>query len=213
MGADEFLPARAGSLPASRRAAQGCQGCDLFKRATQTVFGSGPATAPIMLVGEQPGDIEDREGAPFVGPAGRLLEFPLDDVGLQRRDVYMTNVVKHFKWEPSGKRRLHKNPSAREVAACRPWVEAEINAIHPSLVVCLGATSARALLGPTFRVTRQRGEFPPGPSGTTVMGTVHPSAILRIRDHEARATEFGRFVDDLRQAVAWAERRTRDGCD
>jgi DNA polymerase len=157
-----------------------------------------------MLVGEQPGDVEDRDGAPFVGPAGRLLDRALHEAGIRRRETYVTNAVKHFKWEPRGKLRLHKNPSAREVAACRPWLTAEINLVRPGLLVCLGATSARTLLGSAFRVTQQRGQFFPGPLGTTILATVHPSAILRIRDSVGREEEFGSFVNDLRRAANWA---------
>ena len=163
----------------------------------------------MMLVGEQPGDAEDRDGTPFVGPAGRLLDRALQEVGVRRQDTYMTNAVKHFKWERRGKVRLHKSPSAREVAACRPWPAAEIEAVHLDLLVCLGATSARALLGPDFRVTQLRGEFYPGPSGTTILATIHPSAILRLRDDGDRETEYRNFVADLTWAANWAQGRAR----
>ena len=163
----------------------------------------------MMLVGEQPGDAEDRDGTPFVGPAGRLLDRALQQVGVRRQDTYVTNAVKHFAWEPRGKLRLHKSPSAREVAACRPWLAAEIEAVHPDLLVCLGAASARALLGPDFRVTQKRGEFYPGPSGTTVLATIHLSAILRLRDGGDRETGFRNFVADLSRAANWAQGRAR----
>jgi uracil-DNA glycosylase len=162
-----------------------------------------------MLVGEQPGDSEDRDGTPFVGPAGRLLDRALQEVGVRRQDTYVTNAVKHFKWEPRGQLRLHKSPSAREVAACRPWLAAEIEAVRPDLLVCLGATSARALLGADFRVTQQRGELFPGPSGTTVLATIHPSAILRLKDDGDRETEYRNFVADLSRAANWAQGRAR----
>jgi uracil-DNA glycosylase len=162
-----------------------------------------------MLVGEQPGDSEDRDGTPFVGPAGRLLDRALQEVGVRRQDTYVTNAVKHFKWEPRGQLRLHKSPSAREVAACRPWLAAEIEAVRPDLLVCLGATSARALLGADFRVTQQRGELFPGPSGTTVLATIHPSAILRLKDDGDRETEYRNFVADLSRAAKWAQGRAR----
>jgi uracil-DNA glycosylase len=203
MTAEEFLPRQLSSLRALRAAAAKCQGCDLFERATQTVFGAGPNGASIVLVGEQPGDAEDRQGVPFVGPAGRLLDQALDEAGILRQDTYLTNAVKHFKWEPRGKVRLHKNPSAREVAACRPWLAAELDVVRPRLVVCLGATASKALLGSGFRVTQQRGEFFPGPSGTTVMATVHPSAILRIREGSDRETAYESLVADLRRAASW----------
>jgi DNA polymerase len=205
MTAEEFLPRRFDNLSSLRKAAAACQGCDLFTRATQTVFGAGPSRATIMLVGEQPGDAEDHEGAPFVGPAGRLLDRAMEEAGMRRRNTYVTNAVKHFKWEPRGKVRLHKNPSAREVAACRPWLAAEIDVVRPRLVVCLGATAAKALLGSGFRVTRQRGEFFPGPGETTVVATVHPSAILRIREDADREAAYQSLVADLRRAAHWVQ--------
>ncbi len=157
--------------------------------------------APLMLVGEQPGDYEDREGAPFVGPSGHLLDQALEELGIAREDLYITNAVKHFKWEQRGNVRLHKNPSAREVAACRPWLEAEIEAVRPAVIVCLGAIASRALLGPGFRVTKERGRFFPGPAGTEVTATVHPASIVRLREPEQRAEETRRLVSDLGAAV------------
>jgi DNA polymerase len=159
-----------------------------------------------MLVGEQPGDYEDREGSPFVGPAGRLLDRALDEAGIKRQEAYVTNVVKHFKWEARGKLRLHKKPSAGEVAACQPWLSAEIEHVKPGVVVCLGATSAQALLGSAFRVTERRGQFVCGPMDMTVMATIHPSAIVRIRDHEVQEEEFSRLVADLSLAARRAEK-------
>ncbi|HEX3795187.1 MAG TPA: UdgX family uracil-DNA binding protein [Acidimicrobiales bacterium] len=200
MSAQEFMPEGRSSVRTLKEAAKHCRGCDLYANATQTVFGKGPAEAALMLVGEQPGDAEDQTGQPFIGPAGKLLDRALKELDLQREHLYITNVVKHFKWEPRGKLRLHKNPSAREVAACRPWLEAEIAAVQPTVVVCLGATAARALLGAQFRVTRQRGELHPGPNGCTVTATVHPSSIVRIRDQKEREQAVNRFVTDLRAA-------------
>lgn len=202
MGAEEFLPDRAVDLDALREASAGCQGCDLYARATQTVFGEGDGHARVMLVGEQPGDREDLEGAPFVGPAGRLLDEALERAGVDRGATYVTNAVKHFKWEARGKRRLHKKPSSREVAACRPWLLAEMAAVRPEVVVCLGATAAQSLLGPQFRVTRQRGQVFPGPDGTRITATVHPSSILRAEDEASRVREMDQFVADLHGVAA-----------
>jgi uracil-DNA glycosylase len=185
------------SLPALREAARGCRACPLWERGTQTVFGAGPAQAEVMFVGEQPGDEEDLSGAPFVGPAGRLLDAALAEAGIVRRAVYVTNAVKHFKWEPRGKRRIHQKPSAGEVRACHPWLEAEIAAVRPRAIVCLGATAAQALLGRTFRVTAHRGELLSSALAPVVMATVHPSSILRAPDAETRRAERARFVDDL----------------
>ena len=192
-------------LDALRDAAVSCEGCDLFRAATQTVFGEGTAGADVMLVGEQPGDREDVEGAPFVGPAGRLLDDALDEAGIDRSRAYVTNVVKHFKWEPRGKRRIHKKPSAEEIGACRPWLDAEIEAVHPRVVVALGATAAQALLGRDFRVTRQRGQFVEWELEPLVTATVHPSSILRVEDDDDRRVQMQAFVADLRrvaQAIA-----------
>ena len=186
------------SLEDVRAAAAGCQACDLWKLGTQTVFGEGAETAKLMLVGEQPGDKEDVAGRPFVGPAGRILDEALEEAGIDRSDVYVTNAVKHFKWEARGKRRLHKRPDAREVAACRPWLDREIELVRPQLVVCMGATAAQALLGRTFKVTKQRGELFPQEGGHVVTATVHPSSILRAPDVETREREMAAFTDDLR---------------
>jgi len=188
-----------------RAAAAGCRGCDLWRRATQTVFGEGPRRADLLLVGEQPGDVEDRAGHPFVGPAGRLLDESLVAAGIDRRRVWLTNAVKHFKWEARGKRRIHAKPTSREIAACRPWLEAEIAAVRPRLVVTLGATAAQTLLGPKFRLTQHRGEAIPS-EPAPVMATVHPAAILRAPDGETRQRETARFVEDLRAARDAARR-------
>jgi DNA polymerase len=188
-----------GTIDELREEAAGCRACDLWKRGTQTVFGAGPDRAAVMLVGEQPGNEEDLAGEPFVGPAGRLLERALVEAGIERSEVYLTNVVKHFKWQPRGKRRIHEKPSSREIDACRPWLDSEIAAIRPQLIVCLGATAAQALLGRQFRVSRQRGELVAQPGGRMVMATVHPSSILRAPDDETRAREKAHFVADLAQ--------------
>jgi DNA polymerase len=187
------------TIPALRKAAKDCQACDLWKRGTQTVFGEGEAGAKVIFVGEQPGDREDLEGKPFVGPAGGLLDKALVEAGIDRKKVYVTNVVKHFKWELRGKRRIHKKPNAAEIAACRPWLDAEIAVVRPKVVVCLGATAAQALLGRDFRVTQRRGEFVESPLAPFVMATVHPSSILRAPDEETRHAEMRRFVADLKK--------------
>jgi DNA polymerase len=179
-------------------AAEACTACDLYKNATQTVFGEGPATAEVMMVGEQPGDREDIEGQPFVGPAGRLLDRALEDAGIDRKQVYVTNVVKHFRWEPRGKRRIHKKPNAEQIGACRPWLDAELAVVKPRVLVCLGATAAQALIGRQFRVTQRRGEFVETDLDPLVTATVHPSSILRAPDDRARAEEMRSFVRDLR---------------
>jgi uracil-DNA glycosylase family protein len=194
----ELLPPRP-TLTSVRGVAKFCKACDLYKRGTQTVFGEGPAQADVMLVGEQPGDAEDLAGHPFVGPAGRLLDKALQEAGLDRKIVYLTNVVKHFKWEPRGKRRIHKKPNSAEITACRPWLETEIALVKPHVLVCLGATAAQALLGKTFRVSRHRGEFVPSSLAPLVMATVHPSSILRAPDEESRREELRRFVEDLKK--------------
>ncbi len=181
------------------REAKSCRNCPLWKNATQTVFGEGGPKARIMLVGEQPGNDEDLSGRPFVGPAGRLLDASLVEAGVDRKKVYVTNVVKHFKWEPRGKRRIHQKPSASEIAACRPWLDAEIASLKPTVIVCLGATAAQALLGKTFRVTAQRGEFIKSAFAPYVMATVHPSSILRASDEETRHNEKQKFIADLKQ--------------
>ena len=187
------------TIPALQKAAKDCQACDLWKRGTQTVFGEGEAGAKVIFVGEQPGDREDLEGKPFVGPAGGLLDKALVEAGIDRKKVYVTNAVKHFKWEPRGKRRIHKKPDAAEIAACRPWLDAEIAGLRPKVVVCLGATAGQALLGRGFRVTQHRGEFVESPLAPFVMATVHPSSILRAPDDETRHLEMRRFVADLKK--------------
>ena len=184
-----------------RLAAAECKACDLWKTGTHTVFGEGVEGAELMLVGEQPGDKEDLAGRPFVGPAGRILDQALGDAGIDRSKVYVTNAVKHFKWEPSGKRRLHKRPGAGEIAACRPWLDQEIELVRPRVVVCLGATAAQALLGRAFKVTEHRGESFAQPEGYEVTATVHPSAVLRSRDPAARQAEMDAFTEDLRRVA------------
>ena len=199
--AARYIPPRP-TLPSVREAAKGCKACDLWKRGTQTVFGEGQRRARVVLVGEQPGDQEDLAGRPFVGPAGRVLDKALDEAGIDRADVYVTNVVKHFKWEPRGKRRIHKKPNAAEIGACRPWLDAELALLKPEIVVCLGATAAQALLGRTFKVSLQRGQFIDGVLDATVTATVHPSSILRAPDDESRRREMARFVEDLVRVAA-----------
>lgn len=184
-------------LDALRTAAAGCTACDLHRNATQTVFSQGSSGAEVMLVGEQPGDKEDRAGAPFVGPAGRLLDEALEEAGIDRSKAYVTNVVKHFKWVPRGRIRLHQKPNAEEIQACRPWLETEVEVVKPKVVVCLGATAAQALLGPSFRVTRQRGQFVDWPLEPMITATVHPSSILRADDEGLRQIEYRQFVADL----------------
>jgi uracil-DNA glycosylase len=196
--AEEFFPARK-SLKAFREAAADCKACDLWKRGTQTVFGDGARRAEIFFVGEQPGNEEDLAGEPFVGPAGRFLNDALAEAGIDRAQIYITNVVKHFKWEPRGKRRIHKKPNAREISACRPWLEAEIGLIRPKIIVCLGATAAQALLGPKFMVSKQRGQILKSTLAPYIMATVHPSSILRAPDDETRHTEKWRFINDLKK--------------
>ena len=175
-----------------------CRACELWKRGTQAVFGEGPRQANVMLVGEQPGSDEDLAGRPFVGPAGRLLDRALEQAGMDRADAYVTNVVKHFKWEPRGKRRIHKKPNAVEIAACMPWLMGELELVQPRVLVCLGATAAQAMLGRAFRVTQHRGEFVDSRLAPRVIATVHPSSILRAPDEHARHEEFAKFVNDLR---------------
>src|ERR1700726_1782929 len=189
------------SLDELREAAKACKNCDLWKLGTQTVFGGGAAHSKLMFVGEQPGDQEDQAGKPFVGPAGKLLDTALIEAGIDRKKVYVTNAVKHFKWEPRGKRRIHKKPNAIEIAACRPWLDAEIAAIRPNVVVCLGATAAQSLLGRDFRVTLHRGEFLKSDLAPHVMATVHPSSILRAPDEATRADEMKKFIADLKEIM------------
>lgn len=189
------------TLPNVRAAASGCQACDLWRSGTQTVFGEGDEQAEVMFIGEQPGDQEDRAGRPFVGPAGQLLDRALVEAGIARDRTYVTNVVKHFKWVPKGKRRIHQTPDAGEIAACRPWLDTEIALIKPRVIVCLGATAAQALLGKEFRVTRHRGEFVESSLAPFVITTVHPSSILRIPDEAARIVAMERFIGDLKKVA------------
>jgi DNA polymerase len=196
VSARDFLPARH-SLAEAREAAAGCRGCDLWRNATQTVFGEGRRRASLMLVGEMPGDREDIAGRPFVGPAGQLLDKALTAAEIERGEVYVTNAVKHFKWEPRGRRRLHRTPTAAEVGACRPWLELEIELVKPRVLVCLGATAAHALLGRSFSVTRDRGRFVSSPLAPHVTATVHPSALLRLPPTEDRDAALQRFIEDL----------------
>jgi uracil-DNA glycosylase len=198
--ARRFLPPDP-TIAALRAAAAGCTACPLHLTGTQTVFGEGPEHAVMMLVGEQPGDVEDQRGKPFVGPAGQLLDRCLAAAGIDRSRAYVTNAVKHFKWVPRGKRRLHAKPGALEIRACFPWLEAEIAEVKPKILVCLGSTAAQALIGKEFRVTRQRGEFLQSPLAPYVLATVHPSSLLRAPDEATRERETGRFIDDLRKAA------------
>jgi uracil-DNA glycosylase len=196
--AEDLIPPRA-TISLLKSIAADCKACDLWKKGTQTVFGEGARRANILFVGEQPGNEEDLTGKPFVGPAGKLFDNALEEAGINRKQTYVTNVVKHFKWEPRGKRRIHKKPNAVEISACRPWLEAEIALIKPEVIVALGATAAQALLGPKFRVTKQRGQFLESTLAPYVMATVHPSSILRAPDDETRRLEYRRFVDDLKK--------------
>ena len=186
-------------------AAHACRGCDLYKTATQVVFGSGPRTARVMFVGEQPGDQEDRHGEPFVGPAGAVLQKALEDAGIPRDSAYLTNAVKHFKWEPRGKRRIHKKPRASEIKACRPWLEAELRAVKPVVVVCLGATAAQSVLGPQFKLMQQRGQVVSSAFAERVVATIHPSAVLRAPDSEGRRAAYDSLVTDLKVAAKVAK--------
>ncbi len=202
--AEEWRPAPVPStedLNKVEAAAKGCTACHLYKRATQTVFGEGPKRAKVFMLGEQPGDQEDLAGTPFVGPAGKLLDRALIEAGIERDEVYVTNTVKHFKWEPRGKRRIHQKPNSREIAACRPWMEAELRLVRPNVLVCLGSTAAQAIFGSAFRVTKQRGEVMNSPFAAKVVATVHPSSLLRQPDEESREREYALFVDDLRVAA------------
>jgi DNA polymerase len=195
MSAEPYLPTRK-SLPALRESVQQCKGCSLWQHATQAVFGEGPKQASLMIVGEQPGDQEDKQGHPFVGPAGRVLDEALEEAGIDRGEVFVTNAVKHFKFTPQGKRRIHKKPNAEEIRACRPWLDAELQVVHPKIVAAMGATAAQALLGPTFKVTKQRGTF--HGDDPILTATVHPSSILRAPDEAARHEQMDAFIDDLR---------------
>ena len=205
------LPQRKSSLASLRRAAKDCQACDLWKHGTQTVFGEGSPKASIMLVGEQPGDQEDLAGRPFVGPAGRLLDEALAEAGIDRDEVYLTNVVKHFKWTLAerGKRRIHKKPRYSEIHACRPWLDAELEAVKPKILVCLGATAAQALFGRDFSVTRQRGELVESELAPLATATVHPSSILRAPDAAARQEQMRMFVEDLKRVARLTQRKPK----
>jgi uracil-DNA glycosylase len=188
-----------------RACARSCKACDLWKTGTQTVFGEGAEHPKIMFVGEQPGDQEDLQGRPFVGPAGKLLDRALEEAGVGREGHYATNVVKHFKWEPRGKRRIHKKPNSAEIAACRPWLDAEIATLQPEVIVCLGATAAQTLLGRNFRVTQDRGRLMKSSLAPFIMAAVHPSSILRAPDEESRHTEMQRFIDDLNKLAKFTK--------
>lgn len=196
---------RVGTLSVLHEAVADCRNCDLYRHATQAVLGKGPRLASMMLAGEQPGDEEDRQGLPFVGPAGRLLDRALKDAEIDRSRVYITNAVKHFKFEERGKRRIHKKPNESEIRACRPWLDAEIAIVKPKVLVCLGATAAKALFGSAYRVTEQRGKFLELRSVEFATSTIHPSAILRMPDADQRHLEYQRFVADLKSAQAAAE--------
>ena len=192
-----------------RSAAARCRACPLWQRGTQTVFGDGPASASVILVGEQPGNDEDLAGKPFVGAAGKLLDRALIEAGIVRNDVYLTNAVKHFKWEPRGKRRIHKKPSAREIAACRPWLDSELASLKPKVLICLGATAAQALLGKTFKVSQRHGEWTESKLAEYVMATIHPSAILRAPNDKSRHEMMKSFVSDLKIAARTISRVTK----
>jgi DNA polymerase len=202
--AGALIPERP-TLKTLRDAAAVCKACDLWEHATQTVFGEGSAAADVAFVGEQPGDREDLEGRPFVGPAGQLLDQALEEAGIDRSKVYVTNVVKHFKWKPQGKRRIHQKPNWREVTACRPWVDAELAVLKPRVLVCLGAAAAQALLGRDFRVSRQRGELVDSPLAPIAIATVHPSSILRAEDRDAQFQEFVRDLGKIAELIASAD--------
>jgi uracil-DNA glycosylase family protein len=203
-GAEEFLPERL-ALSSLRRAAAACRGCPLYRDATQTVFGEGLVRSRVMLVGEIPGNDEDLQGKPFVGPAGRLLDRALEEAGIDRGDAYVTNVVKHFKWEPRGRRRLHRTPTKREIDACLPWLDAEIERIRPRILVAMGATAAKTLFGPNHRVTLQHGQRVETDRAEFATSTIHPSAILRRQEERERREEMARFVEDLRKVGSWLE--------
>ena len=192
-----FVP-ESTSVRVLNAAAHECRGCDLYKTATQVVFGAGPKKARVMFVGEQPGDQEDRQGQPFIGPAGALLDKALDDAGIPRDEVYVTNAVKHFKWEPRGKRRIHKKPRASEIKACRPWLEAELRAVKPAVIVCLGATAAQSVFGSQFKLMQQRGQVLPSTLAPQAVATIHPSAVLRAPDSEGRREAYEMLVADLK---------------
>ena len=202
---------RAGSaskIEGLREAAAGCRNCPLWENATQTVFGEGNPRARIMFVGEQPGDVEDRQGHPFVGPAGRILDQAMDEAGIDRAKAYVTNAVKHFKWEPRGKRRLHKTPAQREIEACYQWLEGEMEAIHPAVIVALGATAAKVLLGLRFRITQQRGEVQSREGLPDVVPTFHPSYLLRLKGRPGEEEAYAQFVQDLRTAARYLQEKS-----
>jgi uracil-DNA glycosylase len=192
-------------LEGLREAAAGCRNCPLWENATQTVFGEGSPRARVMVVGEQPGDVEDREGHPFVGPAGRILDQALDEAGIDRAKTYVTNAVKHFKWEPRGKRRLHKTPAQREIEACYQWLEGEMAAVRPAVIVALGATAAKVLLGPRFRITQSRGQVQSREGLPDVIATYHPSYLLRLKGRPGEEEAYRQFVDDLRMAGGYLQ--------
>ena len=194
--AAEFLPERR-DLESLRAAARACEGCDLYKNATQTVFGEGAENANIIFVGEQPGDMEDLQGHPFVGPAGKMLDKALAEARISRDEVYITNAVKHFRWIQRGKRRLHQKPAVRQIVACKPWLESEMASIHPKLVVCLGASAAQSILGRVLPIGQARGKFLNGERGEAIFITIHPSAILRLRENSEREQEYRRFITDM----------------
>ena len=197
-GAAEFIPPHK-TLRALQHAVQECRGCDLYRYATQAVLGEGPLSSRIMMVGEQPGNEEDIQGHPFVGPSGKLLDRALADAGIERREVYVSNAVKHFKFEERGKRRIHKKPAVSEIKACRPWLEAEVTLIKPEVIVCLGATATQAILGPAYRLTKERGNFIAHAWAPHVTATIHPSAVLRAPDSAQRHREYRSFVEDLKK--------------
>jgi DNA polymerase len=206
--AETLIPQDA-TLPVLRDIAAGCRACDLWRHGTQTVFGEGKSRSRLLIAGEQPGNDEDLAGHPFVGPAGKLLDRALSEAGIDRSQTYVTNVVKHFKWEARGKRRIHAKPNAAEVRACMPWLRAEIREVRPEVIVCLGATAAQALIGKAFRVTKQRGELLPFPLAPAIMATWHPSAILRAPDEDARRRQTQQLIEDLRRAAVWIEQHDR----
>jgi DNA polymerase len=205
-----FVPSTT-SLRVIAEAVQKCRGCDLYKYATQAVFGEGPKRARVMLVGEQPGDQEDRQGEPFVGPAGALLDKALGDAGIPRSQAYLTNAVKHFKWEPRGKRRIHKKPRVSEMKACRPWLEAELRVVKPAVLVCLGATAAQSVMGPRFKLMQNHGTLLQSPLGQPVVATIHPSAVLRAPDSEGRRAAYEMLVADLKVAARTIKQKSTRG--
>jgi uracil-DNA glycosylase family protein len=206
VSAEPFVPPSR-SLKTLAAAAEGCRGCDLYKRATQVVFGAGPKKSRLLFVGEQPGDQEDLEGAPFVGPAGVMLDKALAEAGIPRSDVFLTNAVKHFKWEPRGKRRIHKKPRLSEIKACKPWLEAELEAVKPEVIVCLGATAAQSVIGSQFKLMANRGTVVSGALGDRIVATIHPSAVLRAPDSEGRREAFAMLVADLKVVAKLLKRQ------